>query len=262
MQRIIFYRFITIGCLAFGLISCAAKVQTEENVSKTNPAVLTEAIAKSDELFRQRADTARLREAVQTLGRTRNPDARNYEVEWKFAKYSYFLGRLTDDTKESEKAFEDGIQAGEIASKLQPDKPDGYFWYGANLGEQAQRSPLTSGLKAIDKIRSAMHKVIEIQPDYQNASAYDALAQVELKSGMIGGGTPEKAIEYLEKGLTIDKNNSYLYLHLAEAYLAVDRKADAKKQLEYLLKMQPQPDYLTEYKETADRAQELLKTRF
>ena len=69
-------------------------------------------------------------------------------------------------------------------------------------------------------------------------------------------------MEYLEKALELEKDNTYIYLHLAEAYLAVNREADAKKQLDYLLKMKPNPDYLPEYKETTERAKELLKTRF
>lgn len=262
MQRMRFYRFITIVVVSFCLISCASKVETESVKPQNSSVSPAETIAKAENLFRQREDIAKLREAVKMLGASRSMDNRNYEIEWEFARFNYFLGKQATDEKESEKAFEDGVQAGKIAAKIEPNKPDGYFWYGANLGEQARRSPVTVGLKSIDDIRTAMNKVIEIQPDYQNASAYDALAQVELQAGMLGGGKPEKAIEYLEKALTLDKNNTYIYLHLGEAYLAVNRDADAKKQLEYLLKMKPNPDYLPEYKETTDKAKKLLETRF
>ena len=154
------------------------------------------------------------------------------------------------------------VSAGKIAARLEPDKAEGHFWSGANLGEQAKRSPVTVGIKSIDDIRAEMNKVIEIQPGYQSASAYDALAQVELKAGLLGGGKPEKAVEYLEKALEISKDNAYLYLHLGEAYLAVNRNADARKQLEYVLKMKPNPEYLPEHKECMEKAKKLLETRF
>jgi tetratricopeptide (TPR) repeat protein len=243
-------------------VSCASKVETQPVTTKTNAAAPVETIAQAENLFRQRADIAKLREAVKLLGASRSMDNRSYEIEWQFARFNYFLGKQTADEKESEKAFEDGVQAGKIASKIEPNKPDGYFWYGANLGEQARRSPVTVGIKSVDDIRAAMNKVIEIQPDYQAASAYDALAQVELQAGLLGGGKPEKAVEYLEKALQLEKDNTYIYLHLGEAYLAVNRDADAKKQLEYLLKMKPNPDYLPEHKETTDKAKKLLETRF
>lgn len=257
-----FYRFITIALLSFSLVSCASKAESESAVSPVNTALIGETLTKSDTLFKEREDLAKLREAVKSLAAVRNPDGRNYEVEWKFAKYNYFLGKHTTDEKEKEKAFEDGKLAGRIASRLETNKPEGYFWYAANLGEEAKLSPVTVGIKSIDDIKEAMHKVIEIQPDYQSASAYDALAQVELNTAGMMGGKPEKAVEYLEKALTINKANPYIYLNLAKAYIALGKKDEAKKQLEYLLKMKPNPDYLPEYNESVEKAKKLLETKF
>ncbi|MGI8469415.1 MAG: tetratricopeptide repeat protein [Pyrinomonadaceae bacterium] len=255
------YSFITIGLISFFAAACASNSETEKRAAPVNPALIAENIAKADALFRQREDVGKLREAVQTLANVRNPDARNFEVEWKFAEYNYFLGKQLTDDKESDKAFTNGGQAAQIAERLEPNKPDGYFWYAANLGEQADRSPITVGVKSIDEIRAAMTKVIEIQPDYQGASAYDALGRLELETEMMGGSA-EKAVEYLEKGVEIEKDNSYLRLHLAQAYLETNRKADAKKQLEYILQMKPQPDFALEYKETDDEAKKMLETKF
>ena len=262
MMRKYIYSFITIGLISlFAVSACTPDAAPEEKTAPANPAVVAESIAKADALFNQREDPSKLREALQTLAKVRNPDARNYEVEWKFAEYSYFLGKQLTDEKESDKIFTSGAQAAQIAQRLAPDKADGYFWYAANLGEQAERNPVTVGIKSVNEIRAALSKVIEIEPDYQGASAYDALGQLELKTGMLGG-KPEKAVEYLEKGVELEKDNSYLRLHLAQAYLETERKADAKKQLEYILQMKPDPDYVVEYRETAADAKKLLETKF
>jgi predicted Zn-dependent protease len=124
-------------------------------------------------------------------------------------------------------------------------------------------SVLRECIRMLAQVRNpeAMNKVIEIQPDYLGASAYDALAQLELATRLTGGKA-EKAIEYLEKALKLEKENTFIRLHLAEAYLAVNRDAEAKKQIDYLLKMKPDPDYLPEYKESTEKAKELLKTKF
>ena len=257
-----FYRFITIALLSFSIGACASKAESESAPPPVSAAVIGETVTKCDALFKERGDLAKLREAVKQLASARNPDARNYEVEWKFAKFNYFLGKHSPDEKEKEKAFEDGKTAGRIASRMEPNKPDGYFWYGANLGEQAKMSPVTVGVKSVDDIKEAMNKVIELDPKYQNASAYDGLAQVELSTAGMMGGKPEKAVELLEKALTIENNNSYLHLHLAEAYLATGKKDEARKQLEYVLKMKPNPDYLPEYTETLEKAKKLLETKF
>jgi tetratricopeptide (TPR) repeat protein len=257
-----FYRFITIALLCFSIVSCAKKVDTESVAPAANTALIGETVTKCDALFKERADLAKLREAVKSLAAVRNPDARNFEVEWKFAKYNFFLGKHATDEKEKEKAFEDGAAAGKIASRVEPNKPDGYFWYAANLGEQAKLSPVTVGVKSIDEIREAMNKVLEIDPKYQNASAYDGLAQLELSTAGLMGGKPEKAVEYLETALKIEDDNSYLHLHLAEAYLATNKKDEAKKQLEYVLKMKPNPDYVPEHTETVEKAKKMLEKKF
>ena len=262
MQKMRFYRFITIAVVSLCLISCASNVETQPPADKTNVAAPAETIAQAENLFRQRADLAKLREAVKLLGAARNMDNRNYDVEWRFARLNYFLGKQTTDAKESEAAFADGLQAGRIASRIEPNKADGFFWYGANLGEQAKRSPVTVGIKAIDEIRATLNKVIEIDPKYESASAYVGLAQIELKAGLLGGGKAEKAVELLEKALELEKNNTYIYLYLGEAYLAVGRDAEARKHLEYLLKMKPDAEYMFEYNETTARAKKLLETRF
>lgn len=256
-----FYILVTIVltlCLQF---ACASKARVE---SETIPAIsqpIPEVIQKAEGLFKQRSDISNLREAVKVLASARTADSRSFEVEWKFSKFNYFLGKQATDEKESNAAFEKGKEAGLIASRMEPAKPDGYFWYGANLGELARRSPVTVGLKSVGDIQGAMNKVIELDPGYQTASAYDALAQIELNTTMTGGKA-EKAVELLEKGIEIEKNNTNLRLHLAEAYLAVNKDAEARKQLDILLQMKPNPDYVPEYNEDVSNAKRLLETRF
>ena len=262
MKRKSFYSFITIVLFSGCLISCAFSVQNDvETEAPENAVDVSPTLKQADELFRLRTDLSKLRESVNLLAQVRNPAKRNYEIEWKFAQYNYFLGKQSGDEKESEKAFEEGGKAGKIASRTEPNKPEGYFWHGANLGEQARRSPLTKGLTSIGDIREAMNKVIQIQPDYQGASAYDALAEIELATRLTGGDA-KKAVDYLEKAIQIYSNNTYLHLHLAEAYLAVNRQADAKKQLEFVLKMKPNSEYMLEYEESQREARKLLERKF
>ena len=261
MKKIRFYGFITIAFFSILSGGCASENGRQETSASPSGVLIAETNAKADALFRERTDVGKLREAVDLLSQIRNQGSRNFGTEWRFSKYNYFLGKQTDDKKESEKVFENGAQSGKIAARLEPDKPDGYFWSGANLGEQAKRAPFTKGLTSIGEIQTDMNKVIEIEPDYQGASAFDGLAQIELATRLTGG-KPEKAVEYLEKALQLEKNNSNIRLHLAEAYLKANRNAEAKKQLEYVLSMKPDPDFLPEYKENNEAAKKLLDTKF
>jgi tetratricopeptide (TPR) repeat protein len=261
MKKKSFYILATIVftlCLQWG---CVSKSQPTSDAVPGVSAPIPETILKADALFKQRADISNLREAIKVLAAARTADQRSFEVEWKFAKFNYFLGKQSTDEKESDAAFEKGKDAALIASRVEPGKPDGYFWYGANLGEISRRSPVTIGLRSVGDIQAAMNKVIEIQPSHQNAAAYDALAQIEMATTLTGG-KPEKAIELLEKAIEIEKDNTNLRLHLADAYLAVKRKDEARKQLDLLLQMKPNPDYVLEYNADVEKAKKMLETRF
>ncbi|MDI1241283.1 MAG: tetratricopeptide repeat protein [bacterium] len=199
---------------------------------------------------------------MNTLALARNPDQRNFEVEWKFAKYSYFLGKVEPLEKEAIVVFEKGRDAARIASRVDPSKPDGHFWYGANLGELSRISPVTVGIKSVDDIREAINASIAIDPAYQRGSGFDALGQLEMATRTLKGGTIAKAIEYYEKGLKVSPDNANIRLHLAEAYLAAQKDADAKKQLNALFALTPDPAYEPEHKAAVEKGKALLSKNF
>jgi len=241
---------------------CASSSVAEEQIvsSRLDPSV---ALEKGARLFTKRVDIANARKAVETLAKARDPEKRNFELEWKFARYNYFIGsRKEIDGTQAEKHLKSGFSAALIAKRLKPDRPEGHFWYGAILGEQSKRSPVIVGIPSVDKIREAMNTVIKIDPMYQSASAFDALGQLEMKTRGISGGSVEKAIEFFEKALELDDDNSYTQLHIGEAYLAAGRKGEAKKHLQRVLSMKVDPEYVAEHAESSKDAKKLLETKF
>ncbi|HBE81329.1 MAG TPA: hypothetical protein DDW24_00935 [Blastocatellia bacterium] len=242
--------------------SCSMRADGETSPGSPGAITIGPAIETAEKLFAAREDIESLRKAVKVLSEARNPAERNYEVEWKFAKFSYFLGKRTESENEANKIFETGRDAGRIASRVQPSSPEGHFWYAANLGELSRLSPITVGIKSVDDIREAMLKVVAIDPGYQGASAFDALGQLEMETRNLKGGKAEKAVEYLEKGLGINKDNANIRLHLAEAYLAVKRDADARKQLDALFDLKPDPAFIPEHTEAVAKGKKLLAMNF
>ena len=256
------YNFLAIVITLCLLSGCSRTVESNYDASKASTANISEHLTRAESLFSQRSDIEKLRDAVNTLGLARNPDQRNYEVEWKFAKYSYFLGKVETLEKDAIAAFEKGRDAGKIASRVDPSKPDGHFWYGANLGELGRISPVTVGIKSVDDIREAMTAAIAIEPGYQNGSAYDGLGQLEMATRTLKGGTIEKAIEFYEKGLELSPGNANLRLHLAEAYLAAKKDVEAKKQLNALFALTPNPAYEVEHKIAIEKGKALMSKSF
>jgi Tfp pilus assembly protein PilF len=100
--------------------------------------------------------------------------------------------------------------------------------------------------------------VLRLDEGYQNGSAYMVLGLVYLNAPGIVGGDPKKAVELMEKGLRFGEPNAFLHLHLAEAYEKVGRSEDARKQVNTILSMKPDQNYLPEYKEASTQAQQML----
>lgn len=213
-------------------------------------------IAQSDKLYAGREDLAQARQAIVLMRQARTMDAASYEAAWKLARLNYYLG---DNTRgdEREHAFRDGIEAGKAAVKLQPDKPEGHFWLGANYGGRAQASTL-SGLSAVNDVRTEMETVLRLDESFQAGSAYMALGQLYLEAPRLLGGDAQKAVQILEKGLRYGTENSLYRLTLARAYLAVRRKEDARKELNVVLGIKPDPEYAPESKRAVEEARKLL----
>jgi tetratricopeptide (TPR) repeat protein len=253
------------GLLAVALASaasaCTSPSTAERPTGEAQPATVTvtpaELVRQADQLYAQREDLARVREGLAKLRGARAAEPDNYETAWRVAKFNYYLADNTTNAKERDKAFEDGIEAARAAVKLGPDKPDGHFWLGANLGGQAKVSML-SGIADTDEIRQEMETVLKLDEGYLSGSAYMALGQVYLETPRMMGGDEKKAVQYLEKGLKFGENNALLHLRLAEAYLEVDRKADARKQLDAILSMKPDPNYLPEHNKAVAEARKLI----
>ena len=256
------YNFIAIVITLCLLAGCTSHAESDLPASVSREGKVRESLDKADELFRLRSDVANLRNAVNEIGKVRNPDDRNFEVEWKFAKYCYFLGRAEKDLEKAEAIFQRGKEAASIAARIRDDQPDGHFWFAANLGELSRMSPLTVGLKSVDEIRESMNKVVEIEPGYQGASAFDALGQLEMATRLFKGGKTERAVEYYEKGVALAPDNSNLRLHLAEAYFALKRDAAARKQIGVILSMKPNDEYIAEHELAVQKAKELISKNF
>src|SRR5436309_5645333 len=91
-------------------------------------------VAQAAALYAQRSSIEKARQAAAVLRRARMSDYSNYEIVWKLARCDYYVGDHEADDDAKLNAFREGIAAGEAAVKIAPDRPEGHFWLGANLG--------------------------------------------------------------------------------------------------------------------------------
>jgi hypothetical protein len=250
----LFYALL-VGLTCFVLSSCSSPPEAPQ--AAQDKAAAAELVAQADNLYKERAELARTREGILLLRRAVAADTGSYDAAWRLARFNYFLGAHTKDETERDRAYGEGVEAARRAIKIQDARPEGHFWLGANLGGQAQTSVL-SGLTAVDEIRREMEKVIQLDEGFQGGSAYMALGQVNLEAPRLLGGDSKRAVEILERGLRFGEKSMPYRLRLAQAYLAVNRKEDGRKQLEIILNSKPNPDYLPEYEDALGEAKKLM----
>lgn len=243
--------------LVAGQTGCRnAQTTGEKSIDTGDENVAKQKLAEGDTLYEGRTDMAKARVAVAALRQAQVADYGNYEVAWKLSRAAFFVGDHSKDGDERDDMFRQGIEAGRAAVKLQPDKPEGHFWLGANFGGDASNSTLAS-LSSVSDIKREMETVIKIDESFQGGSAYLGLGRLYLQAPRVLGGDTGKAIGYLEKGVRIAPNNSLMRYHLAQAYESAGRDGDARKQIEALMAINPDPKFAAEHNDALTKAKKL-----
>ncbi len=239
-------------------LACQNGPPTDVMISSTDAKAAADRVAEADALYEGREDMNKARVAVASLRQARVADYGNYEAAWKLARAAFYVGDHSDNDSEIDDMFREGTEAGKAAVALQPNKPEGHFWLGANYGGAAAHSTLAN-LSSFQDIKGEMEAVLKIDESYQGYSAYLGLGRLYLQAPRAFGGDTAKAIEYLEKGVKLSPNNTMMRLHLAEAYHEANRSAEAKKQIETIKATTPDPKYVAEHKDAVAKADKLLQ---
>jgi tetratricopeptide (TPR) repeat protein len=213
----------------------------------------------ADALYANRADLGVARRATELWAQQLQRDARNYEAAWKLARARYWLGNHVPQA-ERRGLLEAGIDASRTAIALAPNRPEGHFWKAANMGSLAESFGLRQGLKYRGEIKDALLIVLKLDPAFQHGSADRALGRWYYKVPGLFGGSRKKAEEHLRRSLTYQPASIASRYFLAETLLDMDRRIEAIAELQKVLDLTPDPDWIPEDREFKDKAQRLLNT--
>lgn len=253
---IVFSAIFSIALSGFGCDRGAPET-TASLTGGSDAAMAAKGIAEADALWEGREDLQKARVAVAALRQARTADYGNYDAAWKLARAAFYVGDHTEGDEQDE-MFREGTEAGKTAVQLQPNRPEGHFWLGANYGGAAAHSTIAN-LSSFQDIKTEMEAVLKIDESFQGYSAYLGLGRLYLQAPRVLGGDSTKAIEYLEKGLKLNPNHMLMRYHLAEAYEENNRDAEAKKQLETLLAAPADPKFMAEHNDAVAKAKKLMQ---
>jgi tetratricopeptide (TPR) repeat protein len=220
--------------------------------------VSTQETAKDpDRLYADREQLASALEAASIWDARLKRDPKDFESAWKLARACYWLGgHAAPDQRRSQ--FERGIEAARQATVMHADRAEGHFWMAANMGAMAESFGLRAGIKYRGPVKKALETVLMIDRGFQQGSADRALGRWYLKVPRLFGGSKDKSVEHLKQSLTYDPTSLASLYFLAETYLEMDRKNEARQEAQKVLDGPIHAEWAPEDREFKQKAKALL----
>jgi len=153
------------------------------------------------------------------------------------AHICFLLGELSPQ-EDKQAYFEKGRHYGEVLAREQPAWAEGHYWRALNLCGLAELGGARRGLKLVPQIVEALEKAAKVQPDYDQAGPHRVLGRIffEAPSWPLSVGDIHMSLEHLTTAVAIAPQNSSNHLFLAETLLTLKKKAEARKELDLVLK--------------------------
>ena len=211
-------------------------------------------------LYKGRADLASARQAADLWEARLKANPRDFESAWKVARATYWIGQH-EEKEAGRKALERVIAAGKQAAAISPDRPEGHFWMAASMGALAESYGMRQGIKYRGAIKDALERVLQLDPAFQQGSAYSALGRWYHMVPGLFGGSETKSEEYLRKALTYGPDSILTHFYLAETLFERSKDADAIEELKKTVAATRNPDFDPEDREFQAKAAAELARR-
>jgi tetratricopeptide (TPR) repeat protein len=137
------------------------------------------------------------------------PIPQNFDIAWRVARLVYFTGNfgIAHETLKKEqkiKLFKYGYIAADIARTKNPDKVEGYYWYGVNLGSYGLAKGIFSALGHAEDALNSLLKSAELDPTYHWAGPYRVLGRFYQEApSFLSFGDKKKAEEYFNRAIEL-----------------------------------------------------------
>lgn len=221
-------------------------------------ALVQQGAVDPDRLYAAREDLTSALAAADAWEARLTQDARDYDSAWKLARASYWIGSHVP-AGERRKQYERGIEAGRRAAALQPGRPEGRFWMAAAMGAMAESFGLRAGIRYRGPVKRELEAVRRIDPAYSQGAADRALGRWYFRVPRLFGGSRQKSVEHLQRSLTYDPANAASHFFLAETFFGMDRREEARRELQHVLDAPEDAEWGPEVREFKQKARALME---
>jgi tetratricopeptide (TPR) repeat protein len=211
----------------------------------------------ADALYADRANPASARQSANLWKSALASNPRNFDAAWKLARAEFWLGGHVPEA-ERRALYEDGMDAARKAIAIEPNRPEGHFWLGANMGVMAESFGVRAGLKYRGPIRDELETVLKIDPKFQQGSADRALGRWYAKVPGLFGGSSKKAEEHYRAALQMNPISTATLYYYAELLEDMGRKTEARAEAQAVLDAPLDPFWGPEDQDFKAKAKALL----
>lgn len=206
-----------------------------------------------DRLYANREHLASALDAAAAWETRLASSPQDFEAAWKLARACYWLGGHVP-AEDRRRQYERGIEAGRRAVAIDSERPEGHFWMAANMGSLAESFGLRAGLKYRTPVKRELEIVLAMAPSYSEGAANRALGRWYLRVPALFGGSKTRSVEHLQRSLTYDPGNAASHYFLAETYLAMNRRDEARREFLRVLDAPVAPEWIPEVREFKEKA--------
>lgn len=192
-----------------------------------------------DEIWSKREDVDNQKKIADYLI-TKPTIPNNYAIAWKVARLICFIGNYGYGKpifvgKYGAKFFQYGIEAGEVATKVNSEGKEGLYWKAVDMGSYGLAAGvLASAMKAGPGMK-ALQKVHDLDITYDGYGSSRILGRYYQELPFIFGGSMSKAEKLLKEATDSNPKFRNNWVFLGQFYLAKKNKPLAKAACEKVL---------------------------
>jgi len=225
--------------------------------------LFSDSLEEGRDLFRSRKldDAVRILQAVKCS----LPPQEKKEASLLLAKcYWTKACHYTGDSDTKFELFGKGLEEIEAALEEFGDEGSLCYWKAILTGEKANVRFTLESCGAAEVIDDLCHRVIGLDPSYENGGAYLALGRMYYKLPKLFGGGPGKSVQYLLSAkaymemIPPSERTHTVYLFLAESYIALRKYEEARLELMNGLRCRKNPDAPLEDEKDYEEMERLL----
>lgn len=214
--------------------------------------------ASPDQLFAARTDSRAGQRAIALWEAQLTASPADYDTAWKLSRAYYWLGTAGAPPPERRSALEKGITRGRLATTLQPERVEGFFWMAASMGSLAEAYGLRQGLKYRTPIRTALEQARRLDPEYLDGSPDRALGRWYAQVPSMFGGDLARAESHLRAALARKPDSVVTLVFLAEVMEERKQVAEARRLAQAALDAPVDPAWAAEDATHRESARKLL----